>query len=80
MAPNPLHLALLKLSEKIGRALRETEGQLMPYPAALELLGDLEDQLSELAHSITEMHEMKPLTNIVHLPKDYPKIPKEYGK
>ncbi len=55
MAPsNPLHLALLKLSEKIGRALRETEDHMLSYPAALELLGDLEDEISDMANAVTE--------------------------
>ncbi len=52
--PNPLHLALLKLSEKIGRALRETEDHMLSYPAALELLGDLEDEISDMANAVTE--------------------------
>ncbi len=54
---NPLHLALLKLSEKIGQALRETEGELLSYPRALELLGDLEDGISDMANAVTESQE-----------------------
>lgn len=45
---------LYKVSERIGRALRDADRQPLGYLAALELLSDLEDELSNMANRLTE--------------------------
>lgn len=59
----PIQSSLRLLSERIGRALRETHEGPIAYPEAVDLLGLLEDTLSDLANHITET-ETTPITLI----------------
>lgn len=60
---------LLKIVERIGRKLRDSSHEPISYPEAVDLLGELEDELASLAVAIPKGLTLTPLG---YLPARHP--------